>query len=139
MTEDVTPDYFVTRDGETFAGLHLLLDMWGAAGLTDPDFVETSLRQAAEAAGATVLHTHVHRFGNGGLSGVAVLAESHMSIHTWPERGFAAADIFMCGGCDAYDAAQALRARLAPARDHLTEMRRGRDHDSVSGEAHQAA
>ena len=63
--------------------------------------IKKTLREAAKAARATELHVHVHQFSeNGGISGVLVLAESHVSIHTWPERGFAAIDVFMCGDCD---------------------------------------
>ena len=96
-------DYFVERDGVKFAGSHLLLDLWGASCLTDPATIDSALRDAAEAARATILHSHFHHFGpDGGVSGVLVLAESHISIHTWPERDFAAVDIFMCGACDPY-------------------------------------
>ena len=53
------------------------------------------------ATGATILHGHFHHFGpNSGVSGVLVLAESHVSIHTWPERDYAALDIFVCGDCN---------------------------------------
>ena len=85
----------------TYAGMHLLVDLWGATNLNDPAHIDAALREAAEAAGATILHGHFHHFSpNGGVSGVLVLAESHISIHTWPERDFAAVDIFMCGACD---------------------------------------
>ena len=81
---------------------------------------------AAEAAGATFLAAHLQRFaGNGGISGVLVLAESHMSIHTWPERGFAAIDIFMCGACDPYSAVPVLERAFGPEAMHVNEQRRG--------------
>ncbi len=80
-------DYFVEKDGVRFAGMHLLVDLWGAGNLTDPAAIDAALREAALAAGATILHSHFHHFEpNGGVSGVVVLAESHISIHTWPER-----------------------------------------------------
>ena len=76
-------DYFVEKDGVKFAGTHLLLDLWGASNLTDPALIDRALRDAAEAANATILHSHFHHFGpDGGVSGVLVLAESHISIHT---------------------------------------------------------
>ncbi len=85
------------------------------------------LRQAATRAGATILHSHFHHFTpNGGVSGVVVLAESHISIHTWPERRFAAIDIFMCGACNPYDAVPVLRQTFHPDRVDLSEERRGR-------------
>jgi S-adenosylmethionine decarboxylase len=82
------------------AGTHLLADFEGVAPalLLDAAAIEDVLRQAALAAGARILHGHFHTFGaGGGVTGVLLLAESHISIHTWPEDGFAALDIFMCG------------------------------------------
>jgi len=122
----VAKDYFVEKDGQKFAGMHLLVDLWGASNLTDPAAIDQALRAAAEAAKATVLHGHFHHFGpDGGVSGVLVLAESHISIHTWPERDFAAIDIFMCGACDPYESLPVLRAAFAPASMQLGEQRRG--------------
>lgn len=121
-----TIDYFVEKDGQRFAGIHLLLDLWGARGLTDAAVIEQALRDAAKAANATILHGHFHQFGpNEGISGVLVLAESHISIHTWPEADFAAIDIFMCGRCDPQAAVPVLRDVFQPERDELTEERRG--------------
>ncbi len=120
-------DYFVERDGMKYAGMHLLVDLWGATNLADPALIDTALRAAAVKAGATILHSHFHHFTpNGGVSGVVVLAESHISIHTWPERNFAAVDIFMCGACDPHDAVPVLRAAFHPDRVDLGEQRRGR-------------
>ena len=81
-------------------GTHLLADLSGvaAAVLRDCAVLEALLRAAATDAGAQVLHGHFHSFGvEAGVTGVLLLAESHISIHTWPEAGFAAVDIFMCG------------------------------------------
>jgi S-adenosylmethionine decarboxylase len=120
-------DYFVERDGMKFAGMHLLVDLWGATNLADPQHIDVALREAALAAGATILHSHFHHFSpNGGVSGVIVLAESHISIHTWPERDFAAIDIFMCGACDPYLTIPLLRAAFLPNRVDVDEQRRGR-------------
>ena len=91
-------DLFTSKDGLSYAGTHLILDGWGASYLDDIDHIETALREAIKVSGATLLHIHLHHFTpNGGVSGVAVLAESHISIHTWPERDFVALDVFMCG------------------------------------------
>ena len=120
-------DYFVERDGMKFAGMHLLVDLWGASRLDDPQHIDAALREAALVAGATILHSHFHHFTpNGGVSGVVVLAESHISIHTWPERDFAAVDIFMCGECDPYKAIPVLRAAFTPTQTDVDEQRRGR-------------
>jgi S-adenosylmethionine decarboxylase len=123
---ELAKDYFVEKDGVKFAGMHLLVDLWGARELTDPAAIDQALRAAAEAANATILHSHFHHFGpDGGVSGVLVLAESHISIHTWPERAFAAIDIFMCGACDPYQSLPVLKAAFQPTSVVLGEQRRG--------------
>lgn len=122
----VPKDYFVERDGVRFAGTHLLIDIWGASRLDEPELIDETLRAGALAAGATILHSHFHHFTpNGGVSGVVVLAESHISIHTWPERGFAALDIFMCGDCNPYKAIPLIKAAFSPSDVHVGEQRRG--------------
>lgn len=119
-------DFFVERDGLTFAGSHVLADLWGAERLDDEDFIELAMRAAIDACGATLLHIHLHRFGeNGGISGVAVLAESHISVHTWPERGFAAFDVFMCGSCDPEKAVPVLKEWFNPKGVQIGHHRRG--------------
>jgi S-adenosylmethionine decarboxylase len=118
-------DFFVEKDGLKFAGTHLLLDLWGASNLDDPEDIGKSLEEAALASEATILHTHMHHFTPTGVSGVVVLAESHISIHTWPEKGFAAVDIFMCGACDPYKAVQIIKRAFTPAHIGLSENRRG--------------
>lgn len=122
----VSKDYFIERDGARFAGMHLLVDLWGAERLDDPALIDVTLRNAALAAGATILHSHFHHFSpNGGVSGVVVLAESHISIHTWPERNYAALDIFMCGACDPYRAIPLLKQAFTPNDVQVNEQRRG--------------
>jgi S-adenosylmethionine decarboxylase len=119
-------DYFIQENGVSFAGRHLLVDLWNAENLTDIPFIETSLRKAAEAAGATVLGAHLHQFSNsGGVSGVLILAESHISIHTWPERDYAAIDVFMCGSCNPHNALPILKAAFSAGSVTLNEARRG--------------
>lgn len=122
----VCDDHFVEIDGVRFAGHHLIIDLWQAHGLDRIDRIERALRVASEAAGATVLKIDLHRFASsGGVSGVAILAESHMSIHTWPERAYAAVDIFMCGETRPHEAIPVLKAAFRPARVEVIEHRRG--------------
>jgi len=121
-----TRDHFVQSNGQMYAGTHLLLDLWGASRLDDVDYIEQTLRQAVQAAGAELLHIHLHRFTQGGgISGVAVLAESHISVHTWPERDYAAFDIFMCGRARPALAARSIEQRLHPRSCTTHQHRRG--------------
>ncbi len=123
---DNDKDYFVEKDGMKFAGTHLLVELWGAENINDPAYIDGALCDAARAANATILHSHFHHFSSSfGVSGVVVLAESHISIHTWPERGFAAIDIFMCGDCDPYDSVPVIEDRFRSARMEISEHRRG--------------
>ena len=119
-------DFFIERDGRRYAGSHLIIDLWDAQNLDDLTAVELALRRAVKAAGATLLHIHLHHFTpNGGVSGVAVLAESHISIHTWPERGYAALDAFMCGDADPRRTLPVLEHAFRPGRVEVTEHMRG--------------
>lgn len=120
-------DYFIERDGARYAGTHLIVDLRGAAGLDDIAHIERALRDAVAASGATLLHVHLHHFTpNGGVSGVAVLAESHISIHTWPERGYAALDVFMCGSARPEKTLEVFKKAFQPARMDVAEHLRGR-------------
>lgn len=118
--------HFVIKDGLRYAGSHLLIDMWEASRLDDLNHVEETLREAVKEVGATLLRIDLHHFTeNGGISGVAVLAESHMSIHTWPECGYAALDVFVCGNCDPYKAVPVLRRAFNPSNLQVAEHKRG--------------
>jgi S-adenosylmethionine decarboxylase len=119
-------DFFIERDGERFAGTHLIVDLWGAQRIDELAYVEDTLRACVEAAKATLLHIHLHHFTpNSGISGVAVLAESHISIHSWPESAYAALDIFMCGAAEPHRAVEVLRERFSPSQVVVEEHRRG--------------
>ena len=110
------------------SGLHLLADFYGVAAdmLTSSIDIDRLLRQSAEAAGARILHSHFHSFGDAmGVTGVLLLAESHISIHTWPEFGFAAADIFMCGDAQPQLALQVIEQALQPQSRVVQTIARG--------------
>ena len=98
----------------TAFGQHLIADIAVARGLDDVAWIEATLREAAKAANVTVIDVRLHHFGlNNGVTGVALLAESHISIHTWPEHGLAAIDVFVCGKqADARAALAVIEARL---------------------------
>jgi len=115
------------------SGTHVLADLSGIAAekLSDCAQLESLLRAAAEAANAHVLFSHFHGFGEGlGVTGVVLLAESHITIHTWPECGFAAADIFMCGAAQPELALTLITNALQPGTTHIHTARRGSPNDS---------
>ena len=119
-------DHFVVRNGVRCAGVHLIIDLYDAERLDDLDHIEAALRRCVDASGATLLHIHLHHFEpNGGVSGVAVLAESHISIHSWPENGYAALDVFMCGNAKPDACVPVLREAFNPKRIAVSEVLRG--------------
>lgn len=121
-----TADHFISRNGIEFAGTHLILDLWQASNLDDLKLMQRAMREAVEVSGATLLHIHLHHFTcSGGISGVAILAESHISVHTWPERNYAAFDIFMCGDARPEMSIPVLKQYFLPARMEITEQLRG--------------
>ena len=118
---------FYGRDGETkYAGMHLLAELWHARYLKDSTKIRKILIKAIDACGATMLSIELHTFSpNGGVSGVAVLQESHISIHTWPEFEYAAVDVFVCGRIDPHRAIEILKNEFKPRRMEVTEIKRG--------------
>ncbi len=118
-------DHFVRRGGKVFAGTHLIIELADADGLDDPERIERAFLDAIEASGATLLHIHLHRFSPQGVSGVAVLAESHISVHTWPESRYGAFDVFMCGDADPHKAAAVLKEAFNAGIMQVTEIHRG--------------
>jgi S-adenosylmethionine decarboxylase len=125
-SSDDRKDFFIERDGLRFAGVHLIIDLHEAERLDDLGYVERALRDCITASKASLLHIHLHHFTpNGGVSGVAVLAESHVSVHTWPECGYAAFDVFMCGNTEPHRTVEVLRRAFRPGRISVSEYLRG--------------
>jgi S-adenosylmethionine decarboxylase len=121
-------DHFTEKDGIACAGAHLIIDLYGAERLDDIDHIRRTLIGCVKAAGATLLHMHLHPFEpNGGVSGVAVLAESHISVHSWPERDYAALDVFMCGDAKPHRCLDVLRKAFKPDRIEVEQLLRGKD------------
>ena len=117
----------MTAPAAPYDGRHLVADLHGCTGLDDVARIEAALRAGAEAAGATVLDVRLHPFGPGaGVTGVALLAESHISIHSWPEHRYAAIDIFVCGRRCRPDAAlETIAAMLKAEEVRTTTLARG--------------
>ena len=109
-------------------GLHLVLELMECRRdlLDDLSFVQEALVEAARAMGATVVGQTFHKFAPQGVTGVVAIAESHLCIHTWPEHGYAAVDVFTCGdNVDPHIAAQELAARFESGDSSVTELQRG--------------
>lgn len=106
--------------------LHVILDGTGAPPerLDDASGIEQLLRHAVGALGGRILHLHVHAFDPQGVTAFALLAESHMAIHTWPETGQFAADLFFCGSVALRSAVEEIRAGLLPAQMRVREIER---------------
>ena len=108
---------------------HGLLDLYGCDSslLRDEACLKTLLEHAARAAQATILESRFHTFGGeGGVTGILLLAESHISIHTWPEHGYAAVDLFFCAPTvDVERAVQVLNDSLQSQEHQSMEVRRG--------------
>ena len=110
-------DHFVERNGLRYAGSHLIIDLWDGEHLDDVGVIELALRRAAQGGRRDPAASAPARVRTGGgVSGVAVLAESHISIHTWPERGYAAIDAFMCGSAEPH--------KVVPVLRHMFKARR---------------
>jgi S-adenosylmethionine decarboxylase len=124
--EDMAEKVLARVDGKLAAGRHVLLDLWGCQGLGDLEHVRNTLRAAAIATGATILADSFHHFGQGmGVSGTLLLAESHASIHTWPEIGHATIDMFTCGDCDPQLAVPTLVSGFEARKEKIISIIRG--------------
>lgn len=125
--DETRDDHFIRRDGAVFAGTHLIIEVVDGHGLDDEARIQQAFRDCVDRCGATLLHIHTHKFSPQGVSGVAVLAESHISVHTWPEIGYGAFDVFMCGDAQPWRAVDVLRHAFATADVRVKELRRGED------------
>jgi S-adenosylmethionine decarboxylase proenzyme len=118
---------------DTF-GRHLLVELHGCCTdkLDDKQTIETLMTRAARAAGATVVGTLFHTFAPQGVSGVVVVEESHLSIHTWPEHRYAAVDMFTCGECEPDRARDVLAEGLEARRAEILLIERGLDPEGAA-------
>lgn len=115
----------VTHNGMTYAGKHLLIDLYDCKNHGTQQEIEQVMKSSCEATGATVLFSYLHPFTGGGVSGAVILAESHESIHTWPEENFVSLDIFVCGDCDPYLAVPILTDWFQPSKSLIKMEIRG--------------
>lgn len=118
-------------------GRHIIVEMYDcdAAVLNEQETIATEMINAAKIAGATIVGDVFHRFSPHGVSGAVVIAESHLSIHTWPEYRYAALDLFTCGDTvDPWLAFNHLQKILKAEKTSQTELRRGFFPHEASGE-----
>jgi S-adenosylmethionine decarboxylase len=107
-------------------GKHIVAEFWGTSQAIEAERLAAILVEAAREAGARLLDVRVHHFGEGlGITGVALLAESHISIHTWPEHAYCAVDVFVCGRADPNKAIDSLWTALKPTSVQIVEHVRG--------------
>lgn len=114
-------------------GRHLLIEFYDCDSeiLDDVAGIEDNMRTAARKANSTIVNSTFHRFNPYGVSGVVVIAESHLSIHTWPEYGYAAVDIFTCGeAVDPWKAFKHLKESFRSSREAVVELNRG-EYDKI--------
>ncbi len=120
----------------TALGRHILAELYGCNAdlLDDPAQVERIMVDAALRAGAEVREVTVHQFSPQGVSGVVVISESHLAVHTWPELGYAAVDVFTCGEkVDPWDACRHLVEGFQSQHMTATETKRGIFDRSLTG------
>jgi S-adenosylmethionine decarboxylase proenzyme len=100
--------------------------MWEATNLNSRDTLELALKETVEAIDGTMLDLRVVEFPVHGVTGVAIIAESHVAVHTWPEHGYAAIDIFTCNlDADIDAGVEAMKRHFLPGRTQVMEVRRG--------------
>ena len=127
IIEPITAKEYCCAEGDVkFAGVHLLIELWTSHHLSDSNRIRSIIIKAVNACGATMLGIDLHVFSpNGGVSGVAILQESHLSIHTWPEYNYAAIDMFVCGTINPYLAVPVLEDGFRPDKLEVQEVKRG--------------
>jgi len=108
-------------------GRHILVEYYNCDPevLRDPEVIENYMNEAAERCGATIVQSCFHHFNPWGVSGAVIISESHLTIHTWPEYGYAAVDLFTCGEINPWAGFDYLEEKLASERSESTEIPRG--------------
>jgi len=117
---------FYYNQNINYAGRHIILDFWGVKNINSVSLIRRTLTQTVKACGATLLKIDLHKFSPQGVSGMALIAESHISIHTWPEYQYVAIDVFTCGSkVDPDKAISSLKKSLKPKKVQILEIKRG--------------
>ena len=125
---DLFNDSIPKADEDVHRGRHVLAEFFECDPntLNSIDKVEKYMMEAALECGATIVQKCFHMFSPYGVSGVVIISESHLAIHTWPELGYAAADLFTCGSkCDPKVAYEFLKNKFCSKNASFTELKRG--------------
>lgn len=110
-----------------YIGTHFVADFWNARMIEDEKELQNLLVEAVKAAKGTPLKSAIHKFSPQGITGVIVLSESHLSIHTWPEKNYIAVDVFTCGNtADPEKAIEYLKEKLSPEKVKMRKIKRGK-------------
>lgn len=110
-----------------YAGVHILADFWSCKKIEEKKKIEKILIKSAEKAKANVLGTYIYKFKPQGLTGFVLLSESHIAIHTWPEIGYIAVDIFTCGDSSMPEKAlEVLKEEFSPKKINIKKLKRGK-------------
>ena len=118
--------YCSTNGYMKYAGIHLVIELWNGKNFSSLPAVRRILKDAVKACNATLINMDLHKFSPyGGISGVAIIMESHISIHTWPELSYAALDIFVCGNANPYGAIGTIKKGFRPKKMQVAEFKRG--------------
>ena len=115
------------KQNTKYAGIHLIAEFWGGKIIENPQKIKNILIEAAKKSKNTALGVSIHKFIPKGVTGFILLAESHISIHTWPERNYVAVDIFSCGkNSQPYRGLEYLKKEFKPLKIKVREIKRGR-------------
>ncbi|MFC1670830.1 adenosylmethionine decarboxylase [Spirochaetota bacterium] len=112
-------------------GKHYIAEFYGCnrTSIDDIDRIENILLKAVEISNATMIKPFFHKFSPQGVTGVILIAESHLSIHTWPERGYAAVDLFSCGDFNYKETFDHIEREIESEKSFISVIQRGLIHD----------
>ena len=114
-------------DKQKYAGIHLIAEFWNGRIIEDPKEIKKILIEAVKKAKSAPLKVAIHKISPQGLTGVVLLAESHIALHAWPEINYLAIDIFTCGNkAMPYRAFEYLKKTFKPKKVEIKELKRGR-------------
>lgn len=119
--------FFKRKNKSAEVGTHIIADFWGVEPIEDEKEMEKILTKSASESGSHLLDINIYKFDPQGITGVAILAESHISIHTWPERQYIAIDAFTCGAhTNPHKAIDYLKESFKPEKSKIIEIKRAR-------------